>query len=66
MKQTFSKRWDNKHGFTYEEALAKKADVEEGIDFSDPECKWNPAKIEPAPERLDGYRVVMKTKSEND
>ncbi len=66
MKETYSKHWDNKHGFTYKEALEKKAKVEEGLDLNDPKCKWNPAVIEPDPDRVDGYRVVRKTKSEKD
>ena len=66
MKSVYSKRWDDKHGFTQKEAEEKKrkVDAENGANY--PDSKWNPAVIEPDPERLDGFRVVAVSKGHKD
>lgn len=65
MKDVFSKHWDKEHGFTYAEAQEKKRKVDEAHGVGTPESKWKESVIEPDPERKDGYRVVIETKSED-
>ncbi len=65
MKDTFSKHWDDVHGFTYKEALEKQAKVDEGHGVGQPNSKWKPSVIEPDPNRKDGYRVVIETISQD-
>ncbi len=62
MKDIFSKHWDDHHGFTYAEALEKKAKVDDGHGVGTPTSRWKESVIEPDPERKDGYRVVIETK----
>lgn len=66
MRETYSKRWDNKHGFTQKEAEDKKRRVDAENGANNPDSKWNPAQIEPDPERQDGYRVVAVSKGHKD
>lgn len=65
MRDTFSKRWDDNHGFTYQEALQKKANVEEAYGVGSPNSKWEEAKIVPDPKKKDGYMVTIDTKKES-
>jgi hypothetical protein len=59
---TFSKRWDNNHGFTLREAQEKKYIVDESYGVGTPLSKWNPAEIIPDTSKKDGYMVVIRTK----
>ncbi len=61
MKDTFSKHWDNEHGYTYKEALDKKAKVDDAHGVGTRTSKWKPSVIEPDPYKKDGYRVVIET-----
>lgn len=63
-KDIFSNHWDNKHGFTKEEAESRKRGIDEQYGVHNPDSKWNPAVVEPDPERLDGYRIVIERKPE--
>lgn len=65
MKDIFSNHWDSKHGFSYEEAQKRKRGIDEEYGVGTPTSKWNPAVVEPDPERMDGYRVVIERKSES-
>ena len=58
----YSKRWDNKHGFTEAEAEEKKRKVDEGHGVGTPTSKWSEAVIERDPDRVDGYRIRISTK----
>ena len=60
---TFSKHWDKKHGFTQREAEEKKAKVDEAHGVFGPDPKWEPAQIVPDPDKVDGYKVTISTKS---
>ena len=66
MKDTFSKHWDDVHGFTYAEAQDKKRKLDEAHGVGTSTSKWKESVIEPDPNRKDGYRVVIETKSEKD
>lgn len=60
----FRKNWDDEHGFTYEEAMIKKAAVDEAHGVGTPGSCWNPAVIEPDQYKKDGYKVVITPKIE--
>lgn len=66
MKDTFSKHWDDNHGFTYAEALEKKAKVDDAHGVGTSTSKWKESVIEPDPNRQDGYRVVIETKTQDE
>jgi hypothetical protein len=61
-ESVFSKSWDNEHGFTHEEAMKKKAAVDDAHGVYARDAKWNPAVVELDPYRKSGYRVVIRTK----
>ena len=63
MKDIFSKHWDDVHGFTYKEAEEKKRKVDEAHGVGSLTSKWKESVIEHDPNRKDGYRVVIETKS---
>lgn len=58
----FTKKWDDNHGFTYEEALTKAALVNEAHGVGTAKSCWNPAQIVLDPFKKDGYKVVITTK----
>lgn len=60
----FTKHWDNKNGFTYEEALVKKAAVDEahGVGINPNSC-WNPSQIVLDSLKNDGYKVIITPKN---
>lgn len=58
----FTKRWDNVHGFTQQEAEEKKRGVDEAYGANSPNAKWNPARIVPDPAKKDGYMVTITAK----
>lgn len=58
----FGKNWDSEHGFTYEEAVIKKAAVDEAHGVGMPGSCWNPAVIQPDLDRKDGYKVIITSK----
>lgn len=60
--EEYSNHWDNEHGYTMEEALLKKAKVDDAHDVSNPNSRWEPAEIVPDQSRHDGYKVIIKTK----
>ena len=62
LTDTFTKRWDDKHGFTQLEAQEKKAIVDEYYGVGTPNSKWNPARIILDPNKKDGFMVVIETK----
>lgn len=59
---TFSKHWDNIHGFTREEAEQKRDAVNKAHGVNQPNSKWNPAEIVSDHSRKDGFMVVINTK----
>lgn len=62
-KDIFSKHHgDPQVGYTYQEALIKRAKVNEAHGVGTPTSKWNGAVIELDPEKKSGYRVVIQTK----
>mgnify|MGYP000071567946 CR=1 FL=1 len=60
----FTKHWDNKNGFTYEEALEKKEAVDEahGVGINPKSC-WNPSQIVADPLKDNGYKVIITPKN---
>lgn len=61
----FSKQFgDADEGYTYREALDKQAKVNEAHGVGTFKSRWNPAIIEPDPNKKNGYRVVIRTKEE--
>lgn len=58
----FTKDWDKTHGFTKQEALEKKAKVNEAHGVGSPNSKWNPAEIVPDANKQDGFKVVIQAK----
>ena len=61
----FSKQFGNAdEGYTYKEALAKLAKVNDAHGVGTPKSKWNPGIIEPDPNKKTGYRIVIRTKEE--
>ena len=65
MKDYFSKHWDEKNGYTYKEALDKKAKVDEAHGVGTPNSKWKESVIEPDPNKTSGFRVVIETISKD-
>lgn len=63
-KNEFTKHWDNKYGFTYEEALEKKAIVDEahGVGINPNSC-WNASEIVVDPLKNSGYKVIITPKN---
>lgn len=62
IKDTFTKRWDNEHGFTMAEAEEKKRKVDDAHGVDTPNAKWHPAQIVPDPKKKDGYMVTIEAK----
>ena len=62
MTSTFTKHWDEKNGYTQQEAFAKKAKVDEAHGVGRPESKWNSAEVVLDPNKQSGYMVVIRTK----
>ncbi len=59
----FRKHWgDRDEGYTLEEAMQKKAKVDEAHGVGTPESKWNPAEILPDTTRKKGFFVRISTK----
>lgn len=58
----FRKHWDDDKGFTMEEAMMKKAAVDDAHGVGTPTSKWNPAEIVPDTGRKSGFKVVISTK----
>lgn len=59
-KDIFTKRWDNVNGFTMEEALKKKENVDTEYGVNRPDANWHPAEIVPDPDKKSGYMVIIK------
>lgn len=58
----FSKRWDDVHGFTQQEAEEKMRNVDESYGANLPNAKWHHAKMVPDPAKKDGYMVTITAK----
>ena len=58
----FTKHWDRIHGFTREEAVEKKAKVDDAHGVWKPDAKWEPSQIVEDFERKDGYKVAIRKK----
>ena len=58
----FTKHWDTTNGFTMQEALSKKAKVDEAHNIGSPASKWNPAEIVRDDQKASGYKVVISCK----
>ena len=56
----FTKHWDDKHGFTIQEAVEEKWKVDEAHGVGTRESKWREAVIAPDLEKLDGYMVIIQ------
>ena len=65
LESVFSKQFGNPdEGYTYKEALAKLAKVNDAHGVGTSKSRWKPGIIEPDPNKKNGYRVVIKTKEE--
>ena len=60
-KHDFGGRNQSEVGYTYDEALAKKAAVDDAHGVGRPESKWSASVIERDPNKKEGYRVVIRT-----
>ena len=60
-KNDFFGRNNSDEGYTYEQALAKKAAVDDAHGVGRPESKWRESVIERDPNKRAGYRVVIRT-----
>lgn len=58
----FTKHWDKRYGFTFEEAEKKKQGVDDAYKVKSANSKWQPARIIPDPSRECGYMVTISTK----
>lgn len=58
----FRKRWDDDHGFNYEEALRKANAVNEAHGVGKPKSCWNPAQIVIDQLKKDGFKVIITSK----
>lgn len=56
----FTKRW-SRTGFTYGEAVRKKAQVDEAHGVGTPNSKWDPADI--VSDDRGGFKVMISTKT---
>lgn len=59
MTSEFTKHW-SRTGFTYGEAVRKKAAVDEAHKVGNPKSRWNPAEI--VDDDRGGFKVVITTK----
>lgn len=64
-KDIFSKHYGNPdEGYTYEEALVKRAKVNDAYGVGTPNSQWNGAEIEQDPVKKTGFRVTITKKEE--
>ena len=65
LESVFSKQFGNPdEGYTYREALAKLAKVNDAHGVGTSKSRWKSGIIEPDPNKKNGYRVVIRTKEE--